>query len=323
MRISVAGIFFNNGTTAGPCMESLLALRWPDKEVIAVYDTASRDNTLEVLRKYRDRIHKFVEVHGVVNALAYNAAAEAATGDLVLIADGDTLYAEDYLERIAPCVGDDPWVAGALGRKRIHEPRTWYQRLADLDYSVRMRKGRYSPFACHVFRRKTLLDIGGYWPKCGPTGWPDYDLGVRLRKRGFRIAFCEEARWFEIERANLRQEFWRHFRRGASVARTEPSPEARWAFRYGAARAFYPGAVPLALLLSLAIPAPWRWFWIAAAFAPLAHLVGRYLSWGLRDGTPQAVLWPLLGFLYRDPAFALGYLRGLLGPLGIARPGRT
>lgn len=322
MRASIIAVFFNNEETAVPCLDSLLALRWPEKELIIVFDTAARDNTRKVLEGYRGRVDRYVEVHGVTLAQMYNAGIEVSTGDPVFVVDGDTLYPPDYLERIAACMGDDPRIAGALGRKRVWKPHSFYTRLIDMDYAVRMRKGRYSPWTCWVYRRKPLMEMGGYHPRCGPGDFSDYEIGLRLKARGYQLLFCEDALWFEIERKNLRQEFWRHFRRGASVARTEPTEPAKWPMRYAVGRSAYPFGILIGLLLALWIPMPWALGWLALLLGPLALYLGKYAAWGLKDGMPGVVLYAFLGTFYRDSAFTLGYVRGRLGPLPVPKPGK-
>lgn len=322
MRASIVAVFFNNEDTVAPCLDSLLELLWPDKELVVVHDTADRDRTREILQGYRDRIQKYVEVHKVTLSQMYNAGIEVATGEIVLVVDGDTLYAPDYLEKTVAAMGDDPQVAGALGRKRVLNPHSFYTRLIDLDYSVRMRQGRYQPWTCWVFRRKPLTEIGGYWPRCGPGDFSDYEIFLRLKDRGYRVVFCEKAEWFEIERKTLAQEFWRHYRRGASMALTEPNPVAKWPIVYQVARSFYIYGLALAAAIALLLPFPWAFFWMAVALVPLGRLLGRYVVWGLQDQALRVVLYPLLGVFYRDPIFALGYVRGRLAGLPPPRPGK-
>ncbi len=312
MKASIIAVFFNNEETAAPCLDSLLALRWPAKELIVVFDTAARDGTGRVLQGYRDRVDRYIELHGVSTPDMYNAGIEAATGELALIVDGDILHDPAYLERLVPVLERDPKVACALGRKRVwNRDHSFYVRLIDMDYDVRMRKG-YKPWVGWLYRRKVLDEMGGYVRRAAPGDLTDYEMGVRLRARGYTIGFSEEALWFEIERKNLREEFWRHFRRGRATARSEVAPEARRAFAYVVARSFYAFGLLAGLIVAVWIPPPWRWPWLAAFLAPLVYDAGRYFAWSLRARRPLAVLHCLLGIFYRNPAFALGWLVGAL-----------
>lgn len=143
-RISILAPAYNEAATIEDSIGSLLALFYPNLEVIVVND-GSKDDTIGVLRKafdlapihsvfeqkieaqpvralYRSRTHGNLVVVDKVNggkADALNAALNLATGDLVCSIDADTLIEPDALQRmVRPFLSRDDVVA-AGGTVRV------------------------------------------------------------------------------------------------------------------------------------------------------------------------------------------------------------
>ena len=136
-RISILAPAFNEEATIEDSVRSLLALYYPNIEIVVVND-GSRDATVEVLtrrfelvpmtsvleprvatkavhRLYRSRTHPNLVVADKENggkADALNVALNLASGDLVCAIDADTLIEPDALQRmVRPFLGSDTVVA--------------------------------------------------------------------------------------------------------------------------------------------------------------------------------------------------------------------
>ena len=59
MKISIITSCFNREATIGQAIESVLSQDYPDIEYIVV-DGASKDRSLEVINRYKDRISKII-----------------------------------------------------------------------------------------------------------------------------------------------------------------------------------------------------------------------------------------------------------------------
>jgi cellulose synthase/poly-beta-1,6-N-acetylglucosamine synthase-like glycosyltransferase len=143
-RISILAPARNEGPTIEDSVGALLALFYPNLEVVVVND-GSTDHTLAVLRRafdlvpihtvfeprietqrvrqlYRSRTHTNLVVVDKENggkADALNAALNLATGDLVCSIDADTLIEPDALQRmVRPFLGR-PEVVAAGGTIRV------------------------------------------------------------------------------------------------------------------------------------------------------------------------------------------------------------
>ena len=136
-RISILAPAFNEEATIEDSVRSLLALFYPNLEIVVVND-GSRDNTIAVLterfelvgipsvleprvatkavrRLYRSRTHPNLVVADKENggkADALNVALNLASGELVCAIDADTLIEPDALQRmVRPFLASDSVVA--------------------------------------------------------------------------------------------------------------------------------------------------------------------------------------------------------------------
>ena len=119
MRISVITATYNSGRTISDTLESVLRQTYSDVELIVV-DGASRDNTMDVVRRYKPRfggrLHWTSEPdRGIYDAM--NKGIARATGDVIGILNSDDFYTSDtVLERVAEAMagGDIDAVYGDI-----------------------------------------------------------------------------------------------------------------------------------------------------------------------------------------------------------------
>lgn len=119
MRISVITATYNSGRTIGDTLESVLRQTYSDVELIVV-DGASRDDTMDVVRRYEPRFGGRLRWtsepdRGIYDAM--NKGIARATGDVVGILNSDDFYTSDtVLERVAEAMagGDIDAVYGDI-----------------------------------------------------------------------------------------------------------------------------------------------------------------------------------------------------------------
>lgn len=100
MKISIITSCFNREATIGQAIESVLAQNYPDIEYIVV-DGASKDHSLEVINRYKDRIAKIISEPDKGMYEGINKGIRAATGDVIgLLHSDDFLYAKDTISRM-------------------------------------------------------------------------------------------------------------------------------------------------------------------------------------------------------------------------------
>ena len=93
MKVSIITITYNSAETVEDTIQSVLAQDYPNIEYIIV-DGASKDETMSIVNRYRDKI---ATIHsepdkGIYDAM--NKGVRLATGDLIGILNSDDFYAD-------------------------------------------------------------------------------------------------------------------------------------------------------------------------------------------------------------------------------------
>ena len=140
----------------------------PDGIDVIVVDDGSTDGTAEVAGAFPCRV---IRQRQQGKAAALNAGIAVASGDVVVVLDADTVLAPDFLRRIAPHFAD-PAVGAVAGNVKVGNRRSFLARLQALEYIVSLNLDRRAqaqlnvmsvvPGAAGAFRRRALLDVGGY-----------------------------------------------------------------------------------------------------------------------------------------------------------------
>lgn len=183
MRISVIVPTYNEGGTIGKCLEALRKQTFKDYEIVVV-DGHSRDNTVEIAKKYADKI-LFDEGKGA--GAARNLAVKAVDSEIVAFVDGDTTVPKNWVETV-----DKAFKKGVVGvgGPLLPDGGGFLDKLiffvcADLVRRISSAVGshQFSGANC-AYSRETYLKVGGFR---GGLGMPDdVDLSMRIKN------FCKE-----------------------------------------------------------------------------------------------------------------------------------
>ena len=96
---------YNSAATLARAVESVFAQSWPAHEIIVI-DDGSTDNTLQVARKFGDKVRVIQQANAGVST-ARNRGVEAATGDWLAFLDADDWYYPDRLRWHAEWIARD------------------------------------------------------------------------------------------------------------------------------------------------------------------------------------------------------------------------
>ena len=92
MKVSVITVCYNSDQTIEDTIKSVINQDYPNIEYIIV-DGLSKDNTLEIVNKHKDKIAKIVSEkdNGIYDAI--NKGIELASGELVSVLNSDDFFA--------------------------------------------------------------------------------------------------------------------------------------------------------------------------------------------------------------------------------------
>lgn len=191
-RISVIVPAYNEEKVIGETIGALLATDYPDKEIIVV-DDGSKDKTLEVAMKFKEKI-KVIHKENGGKASALNQGLLYATGDIVVIVDADTIIGHSSLKHIAKSMIDEN-VAAVAGNVKIRNKinwLTWCQALEYMSGIQIMRRGldyfgaiTIVPGALGAFRKKKLEEAGTYHKD---TLVEDFDATMKVLRSGMIVS---------------------------------------------------------------------------------------------------------------------------------------
>jgi peptidoglycan/xylan/chitin deacetylase (PgdA/CDA1 family)/spore germination protein YaaH/GT2 family glycosyltransferase len=273
-RVSVIIPAYNEATVIESAIARILESDYDNIEII-VADDGSKDRTSAIVAEaFPD--HPKVTLLTMTNggkAAALNRALLVAAGEIVVALDADTQFERETISRLVRWFTDDRIGAVAGNAKvgnRVNLVSRWqaveYVTAQNIERQALMRFDAIMvvPGAVGAWRRQALDDVGGY-PE--DTLAEDQDLTIAIQRRGWRVAYDEDAvAWTEAPetfRALSKQRFrwsfgtlqclWKH---RAVLGRGKPSgialvgmPQA-WLFQI--VFAVISPAIDLALLVSIA-----------------------------------------------------------------------
>jgi glycosyltransferase involved in cell wall biosynthesis len=179
MKVSIITISFNSADTIEDTIKSVISQDYHDLEYIIV-DGGSTDNTLNIIEKYREKIHKFISEKdkGIYDAM--NKGVEMASGALIGILNSDDIYADEHV------ISD---VMSTLGQADAVYADLVYVKRDNVNEIVRYWKaGKLKPNSFHrgwmpphptFFLRKKCYDQFGNY-NLSLRSAADYELMLRM-----------------------------------------------------------------------------------------------------------------------------------------------
>ena len=165
MKISIITATWNCEKTIADCLDSVASQSYQNKEHIIV-DGNSKDGTLGILNKHRNRLSSIVSEpdNGIYDAL--NKGIYRSSGDVIGFLHADDVYAhENVLSKLAG-IFEDPSISAVYGdlqyvsKKNLNNVvRHWSSSEFDMD---KLRKGWMPPHPTLYVRRSWYERIKGF-----------------------------------------------------------------------------------------------------------------------------------------------------------------
>ena len=121
-RVSIITIVFNGEKYIEQAIQSVLQQTYPLIEYIII-DGGSKDGTLSIIKKYENRIYKWISEKDEGISDAFNKGIKLATGEIVGIINSDDWYEQEAVEKVVKSFPGNDIVFGDL--------RLWKNSAAD------------------------------------------------------------------------------------------------------------------------------------------------------------------------------------------------
>lgn len=166
-KISIITVCYNSEAHLEEAMLSIINQSYANKEYIVI-DGGSKDNTLAIIDKYRDKIDYFVSEPDKGISDAFNKGVLNAEGELIGNINSDDLLLPDALRTIAEEIEEDTDVVYGDGLRLFDDGSTkpykclpikeLYTQMALVHPAVFVRKRCYDKFGVFDLQYKSCMD---------------------------------------------------------------------------------------------------------------------------------------------------------------------
>lgn len=220
VHASIIVVTFNNLVFNRMCLESVIANTRALRYELIVVDNASTDGTVDYLKSLAARAPQVRPLFNTANAgfaPAVNQGLAAATADILVLLNNDTMVPEYWLTRLLRHL-DDPTV-GLVGpvtnragnEAQVDVPYTSYGEFAAFARSYcRIQQGRTRDIRtltmfCTAMRRDVYERIGPLDEQFEVGLFEDDDYSMRVRDAGLAVRCLEDAYVHHFGQASLGQ----------------------------------------------------------------------------------------------------------------------
>ncbi|MDX3094527.1 glycosyltransferase [Streptomyces sp. ME19-03-3] len=195
--VSVIVPAYNESAGIEAAVRSLLASDHPVE--VVVVDDGSTDGTADLVESLRLPSVRVIRQANAGKPAALNTGIAAASYDLLVMVDGDTVFEPDAVRRLVQPFSD-PGVGAVSGNAKVINRRGLLGRWQHIEYVVGFNLDRRLfdlaecmptvPGAVGAFRRDALVRTGGV---SDDTLAEDTDLTMSLCSAGWRVVYQEDA----------------------------------------------------------------------------------------------------------------------------------
>jgi len=166
-------------------IQSVISQTYDNVEYIIV-DGGSTDGTLDVIRKYDDKIDYWVSRPDNSMYEAINDGIRHSRGDIMAVLNSDDKYAgPEVIKQLAAYFQKYPEIDGVYGNLiRLYENHIRYKKLFQVNYKqyLTSRKGTFVPHSTLFVKRRLIERVGLYDARYRYAS--DYDFILRCLKCG-------------------------------------------------------------------------------------------------------------------------------------------
>jgi len=231
MKASVIVLSWNGMDYLEDCLNAVLSQDYPDFEVIVV-DNGSTDGSADFVAQHFPRVRLIRNERNLGFAAGNNVGLRAATGDVLVLLNQDTVVRPGWLAALVNALEDK--AVGVAGCKILYPDGKTIQHAGgwiEWPLGVPHHYGRgerdtgqwdvprpveYVTGAAMAFRRDVLEQVGFLDEEFWPTYFEDADFCLQARKAGHKIWYTPEATLTHVESASHTSQvsMWQAHHRG-------------------------------------------------------------------------------------------------------------
>ncbi len=196
--ITVVTPSYNQAAYIEQTIQSVLTQQYPGLEYLVI-DGGSTDGTVDILRRYEDRLD-WVSEPDEGQAEAINKGLKRAGGQVVAWLNSDDIYLPGALERVGEQFGRQPDIDLVYGDYQLIDERgrvLLHKREIPFDYNILLYGLNYIGQPAAFFHRR-VFDRAGYLDQGLHYGL-DWEYWLRIASRGGRFAhlphYLAATRW--------------------------------------------------------------------------------------------------------------------------------
>ncbi len=174
---------------------------------------ASTDSTLKFINKYKTKITIINKKKNAGKAAAINSALKLIKGDFITVIDADSKVHKNSLSNgIKVFLNKNGEKIGAVisKMKPTNESKNLLERIQLIEYmmvglirylSSSIRLLHLTPGVLSIYRTKLIKKLGGFDSN---NLTEDFEIGVRIRKEGYLIAYSQESKVYTTTPNNFK-----------------------------------------------------------------------------------------------------------------------
>lgn len=197
--VSVVVPAYNEATGIEATVRSIAGSTWRHGLEIIVVDDGSTDGTADIADALDVASLTVIRQRNTGKPGALNSGIAAATADVVVLVDGDTIFQADTIgELVAPF--SDSAVGAVSGNAKVANRSSLLGRWQHIEYVMGFNLDRRLldvfnaiatiPGAIGAFRRPVILDVGGV---SDDTIAEDTDVTIAVNRAGWRVVYAPSA----------------------------------------------------------------------------------------------------------------------------------
>lgn len=216
LQVSVIIPVYNASTTLGQCIESILSQTPLPAEIIAVDDN-SKDNSVEIVREYRE-ITLISTGKNSGPAVARNLGAARSSSEIILFVDADVVLPEDLISRLLNDFVENREISAVQTLYHpicpAEDPVSRYQNFYYYYYAFRCNPRESAVFStyCVGVKRETFRHLGGFDTSIPEPTVEDEEFGYHLVEEGGSILLDRSLQVEHLAEYSLKQFFRRRIR---------------------------------------------------------------------------------------------------------------